>query len=129
MRLAIFVASLIVLWAVGVRQSILMLVLAALVSLALSYVLLRKPREELALALENRTRDRLDRHAAVGQSDADEEDAIIDAAARSAQAADGPVELDLDESADRPSDSNTSDSNTSDSNTSDSDTSDSKANG
>jgi hypothetical protein len=106
MRLAIFVASLIVLWAVGVRQSILMLVLAALVSLALSYVLLRKPREQLALALENRTRDRLDRHVAVGQSDADEEDAIIDAAAaQSAQVVEAPPELDLDESADRPSES------------------------
>jgi hypothetical protein len=82
MRLAIFVVSLIVLWAVGVRQSLLMLVLAAIVSLALSYVLLRKPRTELATALENRTRNRLERHATVGQADADEEDAIIDATDR-----------------------------------------------
>jgi biopolymer transport protein ExbB/TolQ len=87
MRLAIFVVSLVVLWAVGVRQSLLMLVLAALVSLALSYLLLRKPREELAQALADRTRDRLERHATVGQSDADEEDAIIDAVQRQDRAA------------------------------------------
>jgi hypothetical protein len=77
LRLSFFVASLILLWVVGVRQSILMLVLAAVISLALSYLLLRKQRDELALALDARTRARLDRRAGIGQSDADEEDAAV----------------------------------------------------
>jgi hypothetical protein len=78
MRLALFVGSLIVLWALGVRRSILMLVLAAGISLALSYVLLRKQRDELAQALADRTRARLDKRLALGQADADAEDALVE---------------------------------------------------
>jgi len=86
LRLSFFVGSLILLWVVGVRQSILMLVLAAVISMALSYLLLRKQRDELALALDARTRARLDRRSGIGQADAEEEDAAVAAAAQ-AQAA------------------------------------------
>ena len=82
LRLALFVASLIVLWAVGVRQSILMLVLAAGSSLALSYVLLGKQRDEVALALQARLESRVARRSGIGRADAAEEDAAIDAAQR-----------------------------------------------
>jgi hypothetical protein len=84
LRLALFVGSLIVLWAVGVRQSIMMLVLAAIMSLALSYVLLRKQRDELARALAEHTQARLSRRSPIGQSDADAEDAAVESAARTA---------------------------------------------
>jgi hypothetical protein len=80
LRLALFVGSLVLLWAVGVRKSILMLVLAALISLALSYLLLRKQRDELSLALAEWTGARLARRGAIGQADADEEDAAVEAA-------------------------------------------------
>jgi predicted membrane metal-binding protein len=92
MRLALFVASLVLLWAVGVRQSILMLVLAAAISLALSYVLLRRQRDDLARAIAERTQARLDRHPGFAQADADAEDAAIDAgtAGREDDAADPP---------------------------------------
>lgn len=75
LRLALFVASLVVLYAVGVRQSILMVVLAAFMSLALSYLLLRKQRDAVALALSQRISSRIDRRQGLGQSDADVEDA------------------------------------------------------
>jgi mannitol-specific phosphotransferase system IIBC component len=71
LRLGLFVASLVVLWAVGVRQSLLMVVLAALVSLALSYLLLGKQREAVAREIEARVQ----RRQGWGQSDADAEDA------------------------------------------------------
>ena len=80
LRLAIFVASLVLLWAVGVRQSILMLVLAALISLALSYLLLRKQRDDLAVAISEHTRARIERHQTIGAADADVEDAAVDSA-------------------------------------------------
>jgi hypothetical protein len=58
LRLALFVASLGLLYLLGVG-GVLLLALAAAVSMALSYVLLRRQRDELALALEQRTHDRL----------------------------------------------------------------------
>jgi hypothetical protein len=82
LRLALFVASLVVLRVVGVKPSILMLVLAAGISLALSYLLLGRQREAVAQALAERISGRIDRRQAVGQSDADAEDADVDAAAR-----------------------------------------------
>jgi hypothetical protein len=71
LRLGLFVASLAVLWAVGVRQSLLMVFLAALVSLALSYLLLSKQRDAVAREIESR----LHRRQGWGQADADAEDA------------------------------------------------------
>ncbi len=101
LRLALFVGSLILLYLVGVRQSILMLVLAAGVSLTLSYLLLTKPRNELAQALTDRTEARLrrkeqERAAGIpGTSAEDEEDAAVEAAERArvqqAQLAPGQV--------------------------------------
>lgn len=81
MRLAIFVFSLIVLYAVGVRESLLLLVLAAAVSIALSYLLLRKQRDEVTRAFSERTSRRLDETRArrgFGASDAAAEDAADD---------------------------------------------------
>ena len=85
LRLALFVGSLMLLYAVGVRQSILMLVLAAVMSLALSYVLLAKQRDAVAQALSERISDRLDRRSP-GQADADAEDADVAELERSEQA-------------------------------------------
>jgi hypothetical protein len=85
LRLALFVGSLMLLYAVGVRQSILMLVLAAVISLALSYVLLAKQREAVAQALSERISGRLDRRSP-GQADADAEDADVAELERSEQA-------------------------------------------
>jgi uncharacterized protein DUF4229 len=70
LRLGLFVASLTVLWAVGVRRSLLMVVLAALVSLALSYLLLGKQRDAVAQEIESRVQ----RRQGWGQADADAED-------------------------------------------------------
>jgi uncharacterized protein DUF4229 len=86
LRLALFVGSLALLYAVGVRQSILMLALAAAISLALSYLLLTKQRDAVALALSERINGRIDRRQGVGQSDADAEDADVAASERQADA-------------------------------------------
>jgi hypothetical protein len=75
MRLALFVGSLLLLSLVGVRRSVLLVVLAGVISLALSYLLLRKQREEVALALSERVRVRAEHRQGIGQADADEEDA------------------------------------------------------
>lgn len=72
LRLALFVAALAVLALFGARGWLLLL-LAAVVSLALSYVLLRGPRAELAAAIEQRTARRLG-------SDEQAEDAEAEAA-------------------------------------------------
>ena len=71
LRLTLLVAVGAVLWLVGAR-GVLWLVLTALVSLALSYVLLRLPREQAAAALDDRVSgrrrsgldERIDRDAA-----------------------------------------------------------------
>ena len=78
LRLALFVVSLLALYAVGVRQSVLMLVLAAFISLTLSYLLLAKQRDAVALAISQRVSGRIDRRRGVGQSDEDAEDADVD---------------------------------------------------
>ena len=82
LRLALFVGSLIALYAVGVRQSVLMLVLAAVISLALSYVLLSKQRDAVAMALWERVSGRVERKPGLGQADADAEDADVAALER-----------------------------------------------
>jgi len=84
LRIALFVAALAVLYVIGARDWLLLL-LAALVSLALSYVLLRAPREELAASIEqraqqraaNRERPKAPKRSAA-QRDADLEDAAVD---------------------------------------------------
>lgn len=81
LRLALFVGSLMLLWAVGVRQSILMLALAALISLALSYLFLGAQREAVAQGLAARIDTRLRRREGLGQADADDEDQAIDRSA------------------------------------------------
>ena len=71
LRLTLLVAVGAVLWLVGAR-GVLWLVLTAVVSLALSYVLLRLPREQAAAALDDRVSgrrrsgldERIDRDAA-----------------------------------------------------------------
>jgi hypothetical protein len=81
LRLAIFIASLFVLSLLGVEQSVLMLVLAAFISLALSYLLLGGPREKLAQEVAARVEGRLDRkHPSGAEADAATEDAAVDAA-------------------------------------------------
>ncbi|HST81274.1 MAG TPA: DUF4229 domain-containing protein [Kineosporiaceae bacterium] len=89
LRLALFVGSLIVLYAVGVRQSILMLVLAAGISLALSYLLLGKQRDAVAQGIAERINSRLEHRQGLGQSDEDAEDADVAASQRRAQGQDG----------------------------------------
>ncbi len=63
MRLVLFVVVLIVLGLI-MGRSVMWLFLSAVISLALSYLFLRKPREQLAVALTERTGRRLDRKAA-----------------------------------------------------------------
>ena len=70
LRLGLFVGSLAVLWVVGVKQSLLMVALAAFISLALSYLLLGKQRDAVAQAIQAR----VGRRKGWGQADADAED-------------------------------------------------------
>jgi len=58
LRLGLFAAVVVVLYAVQFR-GLLLALLAAVISLALSYVLLRGPREELAQALADRAASRV----------------------------------------------------------------------
>ena len=85
LRLALFVGSLMLLYAMGVRGSIVMLVLAAGISLALSYLLLSKQRAEVAQGISDRIGDRVARRQALGQADADAEDSDVEAAERGPQ--------------------------------------------
>ena len=74
LRLAVFVASLGLLYLIGVR-GLLLPVIAAAVSLVLSYILLRRQREELATALEQHVRNRTaNRHPTGADADAAAED-------------------------------------------------------
>lgn len=57
LRLTLLVAVGLVLWAVGAR-GVLWLVLTAVVSITVSYVLLRQPREQAAQALDARAQGR-----------------------------------------------------------------------
>lgn len=78
LRLTLLVAVGAVLWLVGAR-GVLWLVLTALVSFALSYVLLRLPREQAAAALDDRVSgrrrsgldERIDRDAAAEDAEDD----------------------------------------------------------
>jgi hypothetical protein len=77
LRLGLFVVSLIVLWAVGVKSSIVLYAAAALISLILSYLLLGRPRNELATALADRVGNRVERrHAATLADDAEDQAAV-----------------------------------------------------
>lgn len=82
LRLALFVGSLVVLYAVGVRRSIVMLALAAGISLALSYLLLGKQRDAVAQGIAARLSARVEERKGVGQSDEDAEDADVEASKR-----------------------------------------------
>lgn len=81
LRIALFLAVLALLYVAGAR-SWLLLLLAAVISLALSYILLRGPRDELAAALAARSfRERTswaDEDAEAEDADADAEDADAD---------------------------------------------------
>ncbi len=82
LRLALFVAAIGVLYLLGAR-GVLNLALAAVVSLLLSYLLLRGPRDELARAVQGRVEHRLasERHSSgmLGlDDDAGAEDAALD---------------------------------------------------
>ncbi|MGF1663450.1 MAG: DUF4229 domain-containing protein [Kineosporiaceae bacterium] len=82
LRLGLFAACLVLLLALGAR-GLLAVLGAAAVSLALSFVILRRQRESVAQAwLASRER-RADRPA-TGEADAAAEDAAIDAAERAA---------------------------------------------
>lgn len=74
LRLALFVACLGLLHLVGVG-GLLLPVLAAVISLALSYVLLRRHRDQLALAIDRRVHERTTRRRPSG---ADEDAAAED---------------------------------------------------
>ncbi len=73
MRVAIFVAVLIVLGLL-MGGSLLLIVIAWVISVALSYLFLRKPREEVSIALAERTQKRLDDKAAARQAGLDRSD-------------------------------------------------------
>lgn len=86
MRLALFAVALGLLYLAGVR-GLLNIVLAALVSLMLSYLLLRRPREQLSQEIAERVAGRLKkdpstrRPAPLGlDDDAESEDAAVDRA-------------------------------------------------
>ncbi len=85
LRIALFVAALAVLALLGASE-LTALVGAAVISLLLSYVLLRGPRDAAALAIAERTRARLDARSGVAQDaaaeDAAAEDAAVDDVAR-----------------------------------------------
>jgi uncharacterized membrane protein YraQ (UPF0718 family) len=104
LRLGLFVASLALLWAVGVRRSILMLVLAALISLALSYLLLRKQREAVAVGLSEIVGGRQARRSGIGRAE-QEEDAAVDAAEAAARQSGRESDRNLGSESDRKADS------------------------
>nr|WP_269326906.1 DUF4229 domain-containing protein [Kineosporia mesophila] len=80
MRLAIFVVVLIVL-DLFMDPSVVWIALAAGISLALSYLLLSRPREQLTEAIVERTQRRLDtKHEGLDRSDAEIEDEADEAA-------------------------------------------------
>jgi hypothetical protein len=83
LRLGLFTACLVLLLALGAR-GILAVVGAAVVSLALSFVILRRQRESVAQAWLS-SRERRAGRPAAGEADAAAEDAAIDAAERAAQ--------------------------------------------
>jgi hypothetical protein len=84
LRLGLFAACLLLLLALGARGFLAVLG-AAVVSLALSFVILRRQRESVAQAWLASREGRADRPA-TGEVDAAAEDAAIDAAERSTRA-------------------------------------------
>jgi hypothetical protein len=81
-RMALFAAAVTVLWVIGAR-GLLLLALSLVVSMALSYVLLRGPREQVARSLHERSQRRLERrHERRPGVDEAAEDAAVDAAER-----------------------------------------------
>ena len=74
LRLLLLFGCMLVLWLVGVRNPVLLLLATAVSSIALSYVVLRGPREALARDLA----DHVDQRLARSNRDADAEDAEID---------------------------------------------------
>ena len=74
LRIMLLFGCMLVLWLVGVRDPVWLLLATAVSSVALSYVVLRGPREELARQLAARVDERTARR----RSDADVEDAELD---------------------------------------------------
>jgi hypothetical protein len=74
LRIMLLFGCMLVLWLVGVRDPVWLLLGTAVSSVALSYVVLRGPREELARQLAARVDERTARR----RSDADIEDAEVD---------------------------------------------------
>jgi hypothetical protein len=80
LRLALFAVALLVLFLLGAR-GLLALLLAAAASMGLSYVLLRGPRDQVAVQIDERVRRRTGRRGGFGQGiagDAAVEDAALD---------------------------------------------------
>lgn len=88
MRLALFVVCLYVFVLIGAGPA-LAVVLAAVVSMALSYVLLRRQRDAVAAQLAERIERRLASRKATGTGDEAHEDAAVDGAAVDGAAVDG----------------------------------------
>ncbi|MDP9827095.1 DUF4229 domain-containing protein [Kineosporia succinea] len=88
MRVAIFVVVLILLGLVAGR-SITTVVLAAVISLALSYLLLQGPRAQLTEAITERTANRLDRRREGLDRSDDEIEDEADEASRSGETGPG----------------------------------------
>ena len=74
LRIMLLFGCMLVLWLVGVRDPVWLLLATAVSSVALSYVVLRGPREELARQLA----DRVEQRTARRRSDADDEDRELD---------------------------------------------------
>lgn len=74
LRLGLFLLALVALYLVGAR-GLLLLLLAAVVSLALSFVLLQGPRAEMAETVADRTRRRLERSHADPDAAAEDDEA------------------------------------------------------
>jgi Protein of unknown function (DUF4229) len=80
MRLALFVAAMSLLYVIGIQTLLPNLLAAGVISLLLSYVLLRRPREELSQQIAGRVEARLkdpERKSRIAE-DAEIEDAAAD---------------------------------------------------
>lgn len=80
MRLALFVAAMSLLYVIGIQALLPNLLAAGVISLLLSYVLLRRPREELSQQIAGRVEARLkdpERKSRIAE-DAELEDAAAD---------------------------------------------------
>lgn len=90
LRLGLFAACLGLLWLVGLRspdQQILLVALAALISMGLSFFLLRGPRDEVSARITEKLEKRIDRKQGAAAGDADHYAADEDAEAQAAEAA------------------------------------------